>query len=45
MPSRRPSQLLLIYCEGGFAKRALGDVHMLLAKPGNRRAPLVSPLT
>ena len=45
MPIRRPSQIVLIYCEGGFAERALGDVHMLLAKPGNRRAPLVSPLT
>lgn len=29
------------YCEGGFAERALGDVHLLLAKPNNRRAPLV----
>jgi cyclopropane-fatty-acyl-phospholipid synthase len=26
----------LCYCEGGFAERALGDVHMLLAKPGAR---------
>jgi cyclopropane-fatty-acyl-phospholipid synthase len=25
------------YCEGGFAERAIGDVHMLLVKPGNRR--------
>jgi cyclopropane-fatty-acyl-phospholipid synthase len=24
------------YCEGGFAERAIGDVHMLLVKPGNR---------
>lgn len=24
------------YCEGGFSERALGDVHLLLAKPGNR---------
>ena len=30
----------LSYCEGGFAERALGDVHILLAKPLNRRAPL-----
>lgn len=28
------------YCEGGFAERALGDVHLLLAKPDNRRATL-----
>lgn len=35
----------LCYCEGGFAERALGDVHMLLAKPGNRRAVLAPPLT
>lgn len=28
------------YCEGGFAERALGDVQMLLVKPGNRRSPL-----
>ncbi|UCH53245.1 MAG: class I SAM-dependent methyltransferase [Pseudomonadota bacterium] len=32
------------YCEGGFAERAIGDVHMLLAKPDNRRAPLLSAL-
>ncbi len=24
------------YCEGGFAERAIGDVHMLLVKPANR---------
>jgi len=34
----------LSYCEGGFAERALGDVHMLLAKPGNRREALVPAL-
>ena len=27
----------LSYCEGGFEERALGDVHLLLAKPDNRR--------
>ena len=31
----------LCYCEGGFAERALGDVHLLLAKPDNRRAALI----
>jgi cyclopropane-fatty-acyl-phospholipid synthase len=30
----------LCYCEGGFAERVLGDVQMLLVKPGNRRTPL-----
>jgi cyclopropane-fatty-acyl-phospholipid synthase len=27
----------LCYCEGGFEERQLGDVQMLLAKPGSRR--------
>jgi cyclopropane-fatty-acyl-phospholipid synthase len=31
----------LCYCEGGFAERQLGDVQLLLTKPGCRRAPLV----
>jgi len=26
----------LCYCEGGFAERQLGDVHMLMVKPGWR---------
>ncbi|MEZ5473672.1 MAG: cyclopropane-fatty-acyl-phospholipid synthase family protein [Steroidobacteraceae bacterium] len=30
----------LCYCEGGFAERQLGDVQMLLTKPGCRRAVL-----
>ncbi|KAF0844049.1 cyclopropane-fatty-acyl-phospholipid synthase [Methylovorus glucosotrophus] len=33
-------EFYLCYCEGGFAERALGDVHMLLVKPENRRAPV-----
>jgi len=33
-------EFYLCYCEGGFKERVLGDVHMLLAKPGNRRAPV-----
>jgi len=37
-------EFYLCYCEGGFAERALGDVHMLLAKPNNRRAPVVPTL-
>jgi len=32
------------YCEGGYAERRLGDVQMLLAKPGARQAPLVPAL-
>ena len=34
-------EFYLSYCEGGFAERALGDAHLLLAKPENRRAPLL----
>ncbi|MDP3608129.1 MAG: cyclopropane-fatty-acyl-phospholipid synthase family protein [Methylophilus sp.] len=33
-------EFYLCYCEGGFAERALGDVHLLLAKPENRRPTL-----
>jgi len=29
------------YCEGGFIERVISDVHMLLAKPLNRRQPKV----
>jgi len=36
-------EFYLCYCEGGFAERAIGDVHMLLAKPDNRRAPNAPP--
>ena len=35
----------LCYCEGGFAERALGDVQMLLVKPGARPAPILPALT
>lgn len=34
-------EFYLCYCEGGFAERALGDVHLLLAKPENRRSALI----
>lgn len=37
-------EFYLCYCEGGFEERALGDVHMLLVKPGNRRASIHPPL-
>lgn len=33
-------EFYLCYCEGGFEERALGDVHLLLAKPENRRPTL-----
>ena len=37
-------EFYLCYCEGGFDERHISDVQMLLAKPGNRRAPLVNGL-
>jgi len=33
-------EFYLCYCEGGFLERHIGDVQMVLAKPGNRRAVL-----
>ncbi len=35
-------EFYLCYCEGGFIERALGDVHMLLAKPASRRVPITT---
>ena len=35
-------EFYLCYCEGGFAERAIGNVHMLLTKPQNRRLSLLS---
>jgi cyclopropane-fatty-acyl-phospholipid synthase len=32
----------LCYCEGGFEERSLGDVQMLLTKPGSRRASIAT---
>ncbi len=37
-------EFYLCYCEGGFEERALGDVHMLLVKPGNRREVIAQAL-
>ncbi|MDN5939792.1 MAG: cyclopropane-fatty-acyl-phospholipid synthase family protein [Salinisphaera sp.] len=34
----------LSYCEAGFHERTIGDAQMLFVKPGNRRAPLLTPL-
>lgn len=30
-------EFYLCYCEGGFLERSIGDVHLLMARPGNRR--------
>ena len=38
-------EFYLCYCEGGFAERAIGNVHMLLTKPYNRRHSLLSDCT
>jgi len=40
-PFIRMWEFYLCYCEGGFEERAISDVQMLLAKPDNRRAPIV----
>jgi cyclopropane-fatty-acyl-phospholipid synthase len=40
-PFIRMWEFYLCYCEGGFEERAVSDVQMLLAKPDNRRAPIV----
>jgi cyclopropane-fatty-acyl-phospholipid synthase len=37
-------EFYLCYCEGGFAERYIGDVQMVLAKPQNRRPPILPPL-
>ncbi len=34
-------EFYLAYCEGGFRERSIGVAHLLLTKPGNRRAALV----
>ncbi len=33
-------EFYLAYCEGGFRERSIGVAHLLLAKPGHRRASL-----
>lgn len=37
-------EFYLCYCEAGFEERYVGDVQMLLAKPGARNTPLLPPL-
>ena len=34
----------LCYCEGGFLERSIGDVHLLLSKPQNRRPQFLPDL-
>lgn len=34
-------EFYLCYCEGGFIERSIGDVHLLFARPGNRRPQYV----
>lgn len=34
----------LCYCEAGFEERYLGDLQLLLQKPGCRRRPLLAPI-
>lgn len=43
-PFVRMWEFYLCYCEGGFTERAIGDVQMLLVKPGCRRDSVVSAL-
>ena len=39
-------EFYLAYCEGGFREHSIGVAHLLMAKPGHRRAPLLSgPIT
>ncbi len=38
-------QFYLCYCEGGFLERSIGDVHLLLQKPGNRRPQFLPDLS
>lgn len=33
------------YCEGGFEERVIGDVHIMFAKPMNRRTPVLGQLS
>jgi cyclopropane-fatty-acyl-phospholipid synthase len=35
----------LQYCEAGFAERHIGDLQLVLARPGNRDAPVRPRLT
>lgn len=37
-------EFYLAYCEGGFIERAIGNVQLLFARPGNRRGQFAPPL-
>jgi len=37
-------EFYLCYCEGGFVERSISDVHLLLARAGNRRAQFLPGL-
>lgn len=37
-------EFYLAYCEGGFRERSIGDVHLLLTRPGCRRASYLPDL-
>lgn len=39
---QRMWRFYLSYCEGGFLERAISDVHLLFAKPANRRSALLA---
>ena len=38
-------EFYLCYCEGGFLERSIGNVQMLLTRPGCRRASYLPDLT
>ncbi|MEP7185932.1 MAG: cyclopropane-fatty-acyl-phospholipid synthase family protein [Rhodanobacter sp.] len=37
-------EFYLAYCEGGFRERSIGVAHLLMSRPGNRRAALLPEL-
>ena len=37
-------EFYLCYCEGGFIERSISDVHLLLARTGNRRSQFLPGL-
>ncbi|MCB1583470.1 MAG: class I SAM-dependent methyltransferase [Xanthomonadales bacterium] len=39
---RRMWRFYFSYCEGGFLERAISDVHLMFAKPANRRASILA---
>ena len=41
---RRKWEYYFSYCEGGFLERTVADVHLLYAKPDNRRQPRATEL-